>query len=201
MRSATISAYPTTTWKRSRSANELHEPVKALGVIDRTAAALMAREQHELVDRNRTAAEQGVMRKKRHDFFARRRFQSCQRDVGREFARLGFQPDAQQRRLDLLLQMHQRVVRAHAGPQGARILAAEFADAREFQRKSRRPNGGERVVDIVRDILIDFADEAEREMQLAVAGPARARYAALQREQTLAHAFGHFQRNEKSNHD
>src|SRR6266446_8671792 len=107
--SSTFSDFPTTIWKRSRSANELREPIDALGVINRTTAALMAREQHELVDRDRAARKQGVMREKGHDFFARRRFQSRERHMGREFARLGFQPDAQQSRLDLFLQMHERV--------------------------------------------------------------------------------------------
>ena len=140
------------------------------------------------------------MREELHHLLVRRAAQPRERDVGREFPRLGFESDALERRLDLLLKVQQRAVGAHARPQRARVLAAELTHAGELELEARRVDGEQRIIDVVTDILGDLADEAERQMELMVIHPARAGYATLQHAEALADAFRQFERDEEADH-
>src|SRR5262245_41156398 len=122
-------------------------------MVDRATAPLMAREEHESLDCDRTARAQSVVREKRHHLLARRRSQPGQRDMGRELARLGLESDALQRGLDFLLQVKKCAVGPHTGPQRARILSAELANARQLELERWSTDARQRVVDVVRYIL------------------------------------------------
>src|SRR5262245_12332201 len=160
----------------------------------------MAREQHEAIHPERRAREKAVLRKELHHLLARRRTQPRERDVRREFPRLGLETDALQRGLDLLLEVQQRAVGAHAGPKRPRVLAAELADTGKLKLEARSADGKQRIIDVVTDVLGDLADEAECQVELVIVGPARARHAALQSHKAVADDFGQFQRDEEADH-
>jgi hypothetical protein len=160
----------------------------------------VAREQHETVDREGSAREEGVVREELHHLLVRRRAHPRERDVRREFACLGFEADALKRGLDLFLEMDQRAVGAHAGPQRARVLATELADARKLELETGRADAQERIVDVVTDVLGHLADEAQGQVELVVMCPASAGDAALQPGEALADGFGQFERDKQPDH-
>src|SRR6202042_3485073 len=88
-------------------------------------------------------------------------------------------------RLDLALEMDERVVRRDAGPQRARVLAAELAHALELKREARCRYRRKRVVDRVGIAPVDLADEAQGDMKLPALRPARAGHARLHQEQAV----------------
>ena len=70
---------------------------------------------------------------------------------GAKRRRSRLEPGALQRRLHLGLQVVERRVALHAGPERMHLAALlEGADARELQREARRAQPGQRVVDLFR---------------------------------------------------
>ncbi len=55
---------------------------------------------------------------------------------------------------------------ANAGPQRVRVLAAELADALQFEPERRRRNRGERVLNGGGIASVHFADEAQGQVKL-----------------------------------
>src|SRR5258706_11605882 len=142
-----------------------------------------------------------MMGKERHHLLARSVPQARERDMGRELARLGFQADALQGRLDLLLQMEQRFVGLDARPERSRDLAAEFARAGKLEHERRSAETDERIVDVMRHVLVDLADEAQGQVHLILGHPARARNAALKMGKSIPNNFRQFERDEEPDHD
>src|ERR1041384_7861034 len=81
---------------------------------------------------------------------------------------------AHERRLDLALQMHQGLARAHARPECGRPLAAELAHTMQCERKGGRIDAKQRIVNGACLAPIHLADESQREMKLLARLPARA---------------------------
>ena len=91
-----------------------------------------------------------------------------------EFAPLGREPGALQRRLDLALEERDRLAVAHAGPQRMRFPAAELARACERERKARGRDRRQGIVDRIGLVAFDVADKAQRQVKLLARLPAGA---------------------------
>src|SRR4051812_26695225 len=88
-------------------------------VVDRSATSGTALEQGEMLDRDWPGAEQAALLHEAADPFLRGVVQPGKRHVGGIAPLLGRQPGSDQGRLDLLVQVGQRVVALHPGPQDA----------------------------------------------------------------------------------
>ena len=123
-----------------------------------------------------------------------------QRHMGHEFAGLGRDAGTLQGRIDLALEECDGLPVTHARPQRMRRPAAEFADPHERQRKSRRLDLRQRIVDGGCVAPVDLADETQREMQLAAALPAGTRDARLQVSHSRRNRVGQCEGDEQANH-
>src|SRR5207244_869080 len=83
--------------------------------------------------------------------------------------------------LDLVMEMLQRRFLLDAGPDRLHPIAAgEMSDARELQLEARRPNAGERGIDIIRVAAIDLAQESQRDVEILRRYPAGSREPAAE---------------------
>src|SRR5204862_3267011 len=127
-----------------------------------------------MLDRQGRGAELRVRREKRAELVERRLAQSRQCDMRRELALLGLEADADQRLLDLVAQGDELGMALDPDPEGAGLGAAEHTGAGELQGEAARAQAHERLVDIGGDTLIDLADKAQRQMEIAGIDPSRA---------------------------
>ena len=123
-------------------------------------------------------------------------------DVGEIGAAFGVEPDADQCLIELVVELGGHVVRADAGPDGVGAAAAvELADAIERGLEGGETDLAERERDILGHAAIDFADEAQGDVELAIILPAGARNAAHQRQQAGADRGGRAEADEQAMHD
>jgi hypothetical protein len=109
--------------------------------------------------------------------------------VGGEFARVGLEACAAERRADGLGKGGKRVRGLHAYPEhacAARAFGVEGAELAELQVQWGRYDGGERVCCCFGAVAVDLADESQGEVQLVVGLPAGAFDADHLRGQDLA---------------
>jgi len=119
----------------------------------------------------------------------------------RELAAFGRQAGTDERRFDLAVQMLQRRIACHAGPDRARPGAvAEVADAVEAEREGGRLHAGQRGIDIAERRFLHLADETERQVHRLRRQPARAGHAAAEQGETLADALGQLYGDEEAEH-
>src|SRR5205807_4631792 len=105
-----------------------------LDLVERALAARPAREQRKALHRDRSEPRQLMALHERAQAVGRRAAEARQGHVRRELAAFGLEPEAHQRRLDAVAQLHQRRVLVDADPQHARLLAlAELSDAAELK--------------------------------------------------------------------
>ena len=128
-----------------------------------------------MLDRQWRGAELRIRREKLAELVEHRLAQPRQCDMRREFALLGLEADADQRLLDLVAQGDELGMALDPDPQRARLAAAEHAGAGKLQGEAARAQAQERLVDIGGDALIDLADKAQRQMEIAGIDPSRAR--------------------------
>lgn len=99
-----------------------------------------------------------------------------ERDVRREGARLGGNTDAHEALVDLAVERSERCVRFDPRPERVRAaLPLEYPDPGNARRDRGGVEDAERCGDIFCAVAVDLADEAQREMELFVALPARRR--------------------------
>src|SRR5258707_13514782 len=98
------------------------------GAIDASVARQLARIEKKRADGERAARIKRVVGQEVHDMARLRAAQSGERNMRRVALAIRAESDALQRRFDLALKMHQRLVLPHPRPKRARPLAAEFAD-------------------------------------------------------------------------
>ena len=97
-----------------------------------------------------------------------------QGDVRVKGAALGLQAGGDAGALDLCGERGDRLLRIDRGPQGAAAAALENADAVDGQLKARMTDAIEGHGDVVGQRPFDFADEAQRQMQIVVGKPSQA---------------------------
>ncbi len=123
-------------------------------------------------------------------------------DVGAIGAALGLEAEADQRLIELVMELGGVLVRADAGPDGVGAAArVELADAVERDFEGGEMDLAERERDVLGHAAVDLADEAQRDVELRVGLPARAGDAAHQREQALADRGGGPEADEQAVHD
>ena len=105
------------------------------------------------------------------------------RDV---FAPLRLEPDPLHQPLVLGLQLHQRLGRSERGHDRARLAPAERFEILHPQLERLAPHASQQGGDLVRDDVVDVADEAQRHMIVLGIDPARTRQPAAQRGERLA---------------
>ena len=116
-------------------------------------------------------------------------------------AAVGLQPEAGDDGLGALAQAQERGVRGGPGPQDSRPAARrKLAHALQREREGLGLDVRERIPDLVEGSAIDLADEAEREVHLLRALPARAGNAAPQHFEPAAHVFGQGEGDEEADH-
>ena len=121
--------------------------------------------------------------------------------MGRVVAAVGREAEAGDGGLDALAQAHQRRSRGDAGPQDAHPAArGKVADTLQRERERLRPDVGERVSDLGEGGAVDLADEAEREVHLFRALPARPRQAAAHPLEALADVLRQGEGDEEPDH-
>jgi len=114
-------------------------------------------------------------------------------------ARLGRDADAREALVDLAVQRRERIVRLDPGPDHVRPpLPLEQADTSNPRRNARRMERAERRRDVLCHMAVDLADEPQRQMELLVILPARARDAVHRREQYVADRTRRAQRDEQA---
>jgi hypothetical protein len=95
-------------------------------------------------------------------------------DVRRIGAAVRFDPDPDQRLVDLLVKRSERLLRGDSGPERHRLAAAvEDAEAVEGDRESGMVDAAQRRVDVARRVPVDLADETQGQMELVLGLPAR----------------------------
>lgn len=87
-------------------------------------------------------------------------------DVGQIGAALGREAGADQRVVDLGVERGERVARFGAGEQGTAWALVEPTHAIQPKIERARAQRGERGVDILGPVAVDFADEVQREVEL-----------------------------------
>ena len=126
------------------------------------------------VDRERLGAEPGMRGEISRELVERRVVQPRQGDVRSEFARLGRQPGADQRLLDLVAQGGELGTALDPDPQIARLVPPPKTPVPASCKANRRARSrDQRIVDIGRDILADFADEPQGQVEIAGVDPSR----------------------------
>ena len=121
--------------------------------------------------------------------------------MGRIIAAVGLEPEAGDDGLGALAQAHERGVLHDSGPQNPHPAAMrEMAHALQRERERLGLNVCERIPDLTESGAIDLADEAQREVHLLRALPARARQAAPQHLKPAADVFGQSEGDEEADH-
>ncbi len=132
-----------------------------LGGVDRGLIPELGAEQGKVLHRHRVGAEQIMRLDIRGQLRLDHVVQPSQGDMWHEAAALGFEADALQRDLDLVLQVVELRVPLH--PQPYRRTAAalgEGPEAGQCQRKAASAQAGQREIDLFRPVARGFTDKA-----------------------------------------
>ena len=120
---------------------------------------------------------------------------------GRKARWSGGDADAGEGGVDLVVKRLQRLVRGDAGPDRLGLAAPlERADAVEGDFERRVVDRAQRGVDVAGAVAVDLADEAQGEVELVLALPARAADPAHRAEQERADRGGRPDGDEQAVH-
>jgi len=151
-----------------------------------------------MAEGERVAREVAVQREERRDRPGRA-VKARQRDVRHKGARFGRDANARQALFDLAVQRRERRFGGDARPDHVRPpLPLEQADTRDSRRDRRRVERAQRRGDVFGQVVVDLADEAQRQVKLLVALPARARNAVHRAQQERADGRWRSQRDKQA---
>ena len=103
--------------------------------------------------------------------------------------------------LDLGLQLDQVRRRGRRREQGVRFLAAENAEPGQAELELEAPDAAERIGDLVGDMMLDIADEAQRQVIVLDVDPAGARQAAAQEREGHRRIVRNLQGGKQTRHE
>ena len=121
--------------------------------------------------------------------------------MGRVFAAFGFQPEPLQHAIVLRLQLHQRRDRRDGRDHGARLFAAERQQPVETKLERAAMHAPQHAGDLIRQRVVDIADEAQREMIIFGIDPAGPRQTAPHHGQRAADRRWNLNTGEQTGHD
>ena len=134
------------------------------------------------------------------DFAAAAAFPARERDVRMECAALGLEADLLTGALDLGGESGKRRLRFDAGPEGASAALLEPADADDPRLKAFGTDVRQRRGKVLGDRAIDFANEAQSQVELLVALPAEVGTIVHRIDQQVADVLGRANGNEEAVH-
>ena len=118
----------------------------------------------------------------------------------RELAPFGLEAQALHQPFELGLQFHQRLDRLDPDDDRARLASAKCRQSAEPHLEAAPLHAVEQQRDLVRQPIVDIADEAQRDVIILRVDPARSRQPAPQQCQRLADFAGDFQTDEQARH-
>src|SRR5689334_12976365 len=136
-----------------------------------------------MLDLQRLGAELRMGREVSAELVEHRIAQPRQRHMRRITSPLGFEPEADQRLLDLVAQLRERRVALDTDPQRVRLVAAEHTGAGQLEREPARFQPRQRLVDIAGQPLVDLTDKSQGQVQITGIDPLRAADAGAQQRQ------------------
>src|SRR5712691_8637102 len=117
-----------------------------------------------------------------------------------ELAAFRLEPNPLHQPLVLGLQLHHGLARPERGHDGARLAPAEGFEILHGELECRAPHPPQQRCDLVRDHVVDIADEAQRDVIIFGIGPARARQPAAERGERLRDVGRDFKTGEEARH-